>query len=91
MSGTCKDCMYWEEGGTVDYTTLVGMGACTKAVFLQWEMVEEVEVSEPYQCFVHKLPTTNGNMFVRDGENYHADFITTPDFGCINFKLKEEV
>ena len=92
MGGTCKDCMYWVEGGEeLSYETLVGMGKCKRAVHLRNSMTYEDIIEDPYQRLVSVNPILKGNMFVKDYEDYYAGFITTPDFGCINFKLKEEV
>ena len=89
--GNCKDCIHWAEGDKEDYSKLIGAGVCKRAKQFwdstEWETVIDEEGCEPDEI-IRSAKSKDDLMFVQDGSDYHAELITLPDFGCVQFENK---
>lgn len=93
MSEHCKDCKYWAKVKDYKYPKTFDIGKCKRVPeFWRCSEVSHCEKVFGAESIYHRAPTAKAEdclAFVQDGEDYSAEFLTLPDFGCVQFE--EEV
>ncbi len=79
---TCRDCEYWGDrmNDSYDYKPTLELHSCLSP------HTHDISVMEQ-----RKIDTLPANVMTSiDGEGYESEILTGPDFGCVNFKAKEQ-
>lgn len=82
----CKTCKHWDKMKDGEYGSLPETGACTAARKI-WDVTEW---AQPDEEVLQLRPEHAGLLcMVVDGSHYKAEFITMPDFGCVQHAPKD--
>jgi len=83
----CKTCVHWKDGkDDWDFPLGLELGKCVKAQQL-WDNTEWTDTEERGYTRTIK-PDVTTLCFVQDGSDYHADLLTRPEFGCVQWEEK---
>lgn len=90
----CKNCRYWgADDGEAHHDYPDGLNVCGRVPRLSLDKVSNYwHLGDPTEnlIFVIEKEHSNTLAFVQDGEDYIADFVTKPDFGCVQFEAKSD-
>ena len=82
---TCKDCAFWENYDDCH-------GQITQPVDPDtWEPMDigfEVKACKSGNITIFERNPNKDGVSLTDGSNYYARMFTGPDYGCVNFKEK---
>jgi hypothetical protein len=91
LIGRCATCKHWDKINSNEVNSIAGTGVCSAARQI-WDVTKSLEDEDGFfSGNLELLPEHAGLLcVVADGSQYRAEFITMPDFGCVQYSKRND-